>query len=587
MKVVTYRITLLEPTLVTALEGDPNSAVSYNYLPGSVLRGMFIGFEMRQNHGKELAITDDDVRRRFFSNNTRFLNGYLVVNNGVENERSLPTPRTWDKPKYPDPKVTEIKITDRALADEPQDKEKSETQQAEGQKAAGEGQGKTKNQGGKFVVFTKPGEEVKITEPERVINIHTMRNREKGRSFNAAKSGQATTGTNTNQQSENNGAIYRYEALAARQTFEARILCETDTDAEEDAKYFEALLKQYPRGVIGGARTAGYGRVQIQVINEEREELPKTNRKTVDVLDKNKKPQQFLAITLLSDVILRDANGQYSPDAETLHFTLTKALKKDAQEPIALPDFARVFKGETTIGGFNRKWGLPLPQVQALEMGSVFVIDVTNLDTDKQKLLDALVSLEQQGIGERRNEGFGRIAVGWQQNPTLKEFKQESQPENSTEKKNIAANLAGESQKVGQLMDNRIKRQITDREQLAKANELGFAGLPPTSQLNRLRQVVNTALLQLTATPNAYTEANGNKDENVIEKFFKEIDGKRAGKLFEAARIKSQKAADGKFKEVQKMQDWLDAQMKMSDKYAALRLVDAMLARAVKENNNG
>ena len=43
MKVINYRIDLLEPTLVTSLQGDPNSAVAFDYLPGSVLRGILIG----------------------------------------------------------------------------------------------------------------------------------------------------------------------------------------------------------------------------------------------------------------------------------------------------------------------------------------------------------------------------------------------------------------------------------------------------------------------------------------------------------------------------------------------------------------
>ena len=40
MNVINYQITLLEPTLVTALQGDPNSSVAFDYLPGSVLRGV-------------------------------------------------------------------------------------------------------------------------------------------------------------------------------------------------------------------------------------------------------------------------------------------------------------------------------------------------------------------------------------------------------------------------------------------------------------------------------------------------------------------------------------------------------------------
>jgi len=38
MKVINYRIELLEPALVTSVQGDPNSAVAFDYLPGSESR---------------------------------------------------------------------------------------------------------------------------------------------------------------------------------------------------------------------------------------------------------------------------------------------------------------------------------------------------------------------------------------------------------------------------------------------------------------------------------------------------------------------------------------------------------------------
>ncbi len=60
------------------------------------------------------------------------------------------------------------------------------------------------------------------------------------------------------------------------------------------------------------------------------------------------------------------------------------------------------------IGGFNRKWGLPLPQALAVRMGSVLVFKDPGCDPT---LLD---DLEVRGIGERRAEGFGRIAFNRQ-----------------------------------------------------------------------------------------------------------------------------------------------------------------------------
>ena len=39
MIVISYQVTLLEPLLATRIAGDPNSAVSYPYVPGGAVRG--------------------------------------------------------------------------------------------------------------------------------------------------------------------------------------------------------------------------------------------------------------------------------------------------------------------------------------------------------------------------------------------------------------------------------------------------------------------------------------------------------------------------------------------------------------------
>lgn len=68
MKTIHYQITLEEPVLVTALEGDPNTATSFSYLPGSVLRGAIIGRYMRQKQLKRLDDTDETVCRLEWAN---------------------------------------------------------------------------------------------------------------------------------------------------------------------------------------------------------------------------------------------------------------------------------------------------------------------------------------------------------------------------------------------------------------------------------------------------------------------------------------------------------------------------------------
>ena len=43
MKAITFSLTTQQPLLATSFQGDPNSDVSYSYIPGSMIRGAVIG----------------------------------------------------------------------------------------------------------------------------------------------------------------------------------------------------------------------------------------------------------------------------------------------------------------------------------------------------------------------------------------------------------------------------------------------------------------------------------------------------------------------------------------------------------------
>ncbi len=506
MKIVTYRVTLLEPVLVTSLEGDPNSAVAHDYLPGSVLRGALIGLTMRKEGIRELDAANDDIRRLFFDGRTRFLNGYLVV----DGKRSLPAPRSWEQDKHAQG-GEEKRITDRALT----------PKGLQGQKLEAQEPGKPKALGGKFCVLIDDGNAAYIVEPQHVINVHTERDRVRGRSLGPGR-----------------GTIYRYDALAAGQVFEAMILCNEDTDAD----YLADLLGTYSETTLGGARSAGYGRVALSDM-----QIRDAQREVGGNILGN--PDQLI-LTLLSDAILRNSHGQFALDTETLCAAVAARLEVST----AQLEVDRAFKNEGIVGGFNRKWGLPLPQMPTLTMGSVFVLNLKKLDEEQRQVLSGgLGWLEWFGIGERRAEGFGRVAVNWQQRQTL--VKQDV-PVVTTE---IEIILSDESKQLWDAMQARITRQQVDQTQLEKANTLQLRRLPPRSQINRLRQIVTSELLK------------DRPDASAIAQFLKDIEGKRAGEHFRSAQVGSQP-----------MIDWLRIQANAQEPYAALRLVDAVLARAAK-----
>lgn len=432
MKAITYRLTLLEPILVTALDGDPNSAVAFNYLPGSALRGAVIGKYLRAKKltTDQFDAADPDARRLFFDGTTRYLNGYLVNND----KRTLPTPQSWQREKGEETPLYDFAVEPLAPGDTKQWQPALKP----------------------FCVLMDNG--ARLVQPDRHIMVHTARNRRFGRPQDPRLV----------RKDENPGAVYRYDALAAGQTFAAVILCE-----DADAKALKSLLTG--EVTLGGSRSGGYGRVQFQS-EPPKEEATWREAGSVLVPDVEGK----LIVTLLSDALLRDGNGQFIVDPEVV----TAALAACLGAPLYLK---QSFLRGQVVGGFNRKWGLPLPQVLAAQMGSVFVYDAPTCGASK------LHKLEAQGIGERRAEGFGRVAVNWH----IEEKWEVEGPILPPPPPAIAIPVNTAAERIAKRMTERMLRQRLDRILAQRANELGkHIKQPSNSQLSRLRAVVLDTLRQ-------------------------------------------------------------------------------------------
>jgi CRISPR-associated protein Csx10 len=439
MKILTYHIELLEPTLVTALGGDPNSAVTFDYLPGSVLRGAIIG---KYIQAKTSATASFDpavphIRRLFFNGTTRYLNGYPLLPSDIAKgyRRTLPTPLSWQHEKGNDTKLVDFAV------EIPDDEDI-------------QWQGESKP----FCLCMEAGT-VSLMQPRHHIAIHTARTRRFGRAMPA--------GDDALLNDETPGAIYRYEALAAGQTFAAAILC----DHDEDAATLHALLTGY--ATLGGARSSGYGRVRLKEVDE------RTSWSEVGDGHLPEVHEGAMTITFLSDALLRAEHGQFVVDPEAV----TQALSAQLGGIVLHMQRQKIFLRGCEIGGFNRTWGLPLPQALAIHMGSVLVYDPPACDPRH------LQALELQGIGERRAEGFGRVAINWQQHDICELY--------SAEKPPPAPVSVGEksSRELAERMTQRLLRQQLDAHLTASANAFGAQITRLSkSQLARLRLVLHAAL---------------------------------------------------------------------------------------------
>lgn len=492
MKMLYYHLHLLEPALVTALEGDPNSAVSFDYIPGSVIRGAIIGLFSRKN---QVDAADETTRWKFFSENTQYLNAYPVVNGA----RSLPVPKSWSVEKGQKTPITDSAWTSETLK---------------------------KGIGG-FAVVTDE-QQVMKAHIHRFIAAHTQRDREKGRSV------------------EGSGAIYRYDSLAAGQVFAGMILCEDDADADWLGEY----IKDGAEIHIGGARSAGYGRVVFNNVQA-------GNWGEVETHFENGQP---LIVTLLSDTILRNDNGEYESNLAVLQNTLAHHLNI---APSAFKTHGKSYIETTFIGGFNRKWGLPLPQTAALKMGSTVVFTDHNLNREQVN------TLMRWGIGERRAEGFGRLGVNIY---TEGQYKlAEADKEKTSDDMQVITLYKQLSPELAQ----RKLRQLLDEQIVEKANAITVRNPPRSSQINALRQAVQNDPANL---PNTLDHIN-----------------KRAAtrRQFDKARINGMKLTDWVLQTSTAQDTWddpiINALLERSGNAAQertrynLRLIDMVLAQAAKQ----
>lgn len=364
MKTVTFLLHTQQPILATSLQGDPNSDVSHAYIPGSMIRGMLIGRYQKLYRPLETNILEnDDVKRLFFNSTTRYLNAYLFDSD--RQKRTLPVPLCLYKDKVADVTdeasvyiydFSQVEAINRPKNFSPKCLEES------------------------FCIVDRNS--LSLYSEKRRINIHNQRNRQRGRGI------------------EGSGAVFRYDAIDAGQTFKAVVLCDRDEDAQIIQSLLQADNSEFLDVWLGGSQSAGYGHIKVQLFTDECDgddwnELKMSYEERSD-------RYKHLTVTLLSDTILRDEWGQPTTNPQPLVKLLSDALDVELKH-------INTYAKSQVVGGFNRKWGLPLPQTPALAAGSVFVFEIPHTQLKSLQVRN----LEVQGIGERRVEGFGRIALNW------------------------------------------------------------------------------------------------------------------------------------------------------------------------------
>lgn len=283
-----------------------------------------------------------------------------------------------------------------------------------------------------------------MVSPERQVNVHISLQ-------------------NANERSDRDGnTVYRYDALIAGEVLAAAIV--SNDDALLDLA--KALLDR-DEIAIGTAHRAGYGLVRIEDV--------KLVQGSWNEYDSGSGPDnESIVVTLLSDVIVRGRNGQIDGD---IGGALSTLLQASELKPL------RSYHSLRLVGGYNRKWGLPLPQTWAIQMGSAFVFPAGSFRAEDIR------HLTEWGIGERRSEGFGRLAVNLQSHAELR-WEQARLPDLA------AVELTEMSAVLARQMANRRLRLLLDRQLAAAVNGVRLgAHQPQNSQLSGVRTAAQQALV--------------------------------------------------------------------------------------------
>lgn len=421
MNALTFLLTLEEPLLATQpAGGDPNSAESYDFIPGSLIRGALVAAYLQGPNPPSDIARDANARDLFLNGRVRYLNAF-PVNPAAPGERLLPRPLAWFEEKGQS-HATAGTLANLAIPGAPELRN-------------------PKSLKDNFCSIF--GTAVQFHSPARQINVHNAsedRNRKQG-------------GTSQ---------VFRYDALAAGQQFAAVILFDDAVAA------LQQTLQPLLTGslYLGGSHFAGYGHVIVSEVK------PHTNWREYQPAAPH---QDCVTITLLSDAIVRNDAGRYTDQLA--------ALLAGGREPLS------AFVRTRIVGGFNRKWGMPLDQAWAVQQGSVLTFRRADVDPA------TLSRLEQQGIGERRAEGFGRLAVDWH-----------SRPEYSTQTATAvpAATAPQFTTAAGRELARRMLRRQLEAELeyglalMLDVDTYRFNRLPSATQLARARVAARNALLQQT-----------------------------------------------------------------------------------------
>lgn len=187
------------------------------------------------------------------------------------------------------------------------------------------------------------------------------------------------------------GIIFNYESMDPGQVFTGFI-----TGKKNELEGFVNTFKNDKTAYMGRSKNSQYGKVKIEILSSSPEEFVSEINSKTSVSENS----EFLTMSMLSDTVIYNSNG--------FSITSKKALEKHLETLGIKAKVERAFFKTGRIEGFKSIWKLNRPSETCFKAGSAFLLKIDN------NLKDKLSEIQRSGIGERTNEGFGRVVFGWQ-----------------------------------------------------------------------------------------------------------------------------------------------------------------------------
>lgn len=421
-KYIYLTIDVEEPLKINDVLRTRDSTRALTYIPGHVLRGALVHAYLQD---KKPTPNDLDTVNIFNPEKIQFWNGYLMVNG----KRSLPFAQHLFETKADSKSKATVKKIYNSLQD-------------------------------------NGLEEIESESPVRV-NRHMMALDEDG-IIGANVEITSSLHININgPDGQRDDALYRYEAIAPKQRFQAIV------KAEEAHDFVEWLSQKESFHIwLGGARNSGYGRSRITIqTGDENLEIPNNVGSVNDEL--------YMLAT--SDWIVYNEQGQLvsSIDDKWLSEQLGTTVKLVGQ----------VVNTELS-GGYISHWRAYQPMIRSVKAGSIYRYKVAG-SIDETKLN----KLIERGIGSRTNEGFGRFIAlpNWR----YEKLKLSSETSISLQEHRQLSNKDREKEESAQLKRSIIAERI--KEDINKEVNTWFSlskNLEKlnTSQWSKLLEVTNDIL---------------------------------------------------------------------------------------------